>query len=272
MDTDHIFHELFRNRPDWFREFTGLPLPDRCSGRSLVLKRMEVRCDLVLEPENPAEPCVVVEFQLYHDHSIFNRVELERQLLWKSLNPRKECRRRDFRPREVEALVLFGSRTELPFSHIRHPLVRVLFIDELLDDLERRRPDSPLLAALLPLRESLSELEKKAAGLYRRILGSESLPEEDRKTLEEIFLNLLLQRFRAKTWEELRKMIAELTPLHKTRAGKDLLQEGIEKGIEKGEGQLVRRMAAKGKTPAEIAELTDLPLEEVARLIASRPG
>ncbi|HRQ87927.1 MAG TPA: hypothetical protein PLA50_03970 [Bacteroidia bacterium] len=47
-------------------------------------------------------------------------------------------------------------------------------------------------------------------------------------------LNLLLQRFKTKTREEIRKMIAELTPLHETRAGRELLEEGIERGREEG--------------------------------------
>ncbi len=158
---------------------------------------------------------------------------------------------------------------ELPSSHDRHPLVRILFLDELLADLGKRRPDSPLLAALSPLRESLPELEKAAEQHYGLIQSCPDLPSEDRKILGEIFLNLMLQRFKTKTWKELQKMIAELTPLHKTRAGKDLFHEGIERGIEKGAAKLIRRMAAKGKSPAEIAELTDLPGEKIEKFLAA---
>ncbi len=273
VDTDHIFLELFRDHPEWLRELTGLPLSAGCRGSSLVLKQLEIRCDLVLEPGHPADPCLVVEFQLYHDHSIYNRVELGRQILWRQINPRKECRRRDYLPREVDAAVVFGSRSEMPPGRERHPRVRVLFLDELLDALERRDPASPLLAALAPLREPLLELEKNAAAHYRRIGGSDSLPREDRDLLGEIFVLLLLQRFNTKTREEIRTMIAELTPLRKTRAGRELLEEGIErgveKGIERGVAELVRRMAGKGRTSAEISELTDLSVEEIARFLAA---
>lgn len=268
VDTDHIFHELFRTHPEWLRELTGLPLPRGCRGSSLSLKQLEIRCDLLLEPADPADPCYLVEFQLYHDHSIFNRIELARQLLWKQLNARKDCRRRDYVPREVETVVLFGSSTELPSSRGRHPLTRVLFIDELLEALEKRSPGSPLVAALAPLHDSLPELEKDAAGHYDRIQHDSTLPREDREVLGEIFLLLLLQRFKTKTREEIRKMIAELTPLHETRAGRELLEEGIEKGIEKGVANLIRQMAAKGRTPAEISELTDLSAAEVVRFLA----
>jgi predicted transposase YdaD len=78
----------------------------------------------------------------------------------------------------------------------------------------------------------------------------------------EIFLNLLLQRFKAKSREEIRKMIAELTPLHETRAGLELLEEGIE--------SLVRRMSSKGRSPAEISDLTDLPVEQISRILQAQ--
>ena len=86
----------------------------------------------------------------------------------------------------------------------------------------------------------------------------------------EIFLNLLLQRFKTKSREEIRKMIAELTPLHETRAGLELLEEGIEKGIEKGIESLVRRMSSKGRSPAEISDLTDLPVEQISRILQTQ--
>lgn len=274
MDTDRIFHELFRNHPEWLRELTGLPLPEGCQGSSRILKQLEIRCDLLLEPADPDDPRYLVEFQLYHDHSIFNRIELARQLLWKHLHSRTDCRRRDFFPGVIEAVVLFGSRTELPTSSDRYPQIRILFLDEMLESLRRRHPHSPLLAALAPLNEPAAELEKDAAALYRRIRGNAELEAEDREVLTEIFLNLLLQRFKTKSREEIRKMIAELTPLHETRAGRELLEEGIEKGIkkgiEKGIESLVRRMSAKGRSALEISELTDLSVDQVSRILQAR--
>lgn len=271
LDSDHVFLELFRDHPDWLRELTGLPLPHGCRGSARSFKQLEIRCDLLLEPPDPLDPFHLVEFQIYHDHSIFNRVELARQILWKQINPRKACWRRDYRPREVEAAVIFGSRSEMPVGRPLHPRIEVLFLDELLDALEARNPASSLLAALSPLREPLPELEKNAAGHYRRINQCDFLPREDQDLLGEIFLLLLLQRFKTKSREEIRKMIAELTPLRKTRAGRELLEEGIEKGVEKGVAEMVRRMSSKGRTPAEIAELTDLSSEEVARYLERKP-
>lgn len=245
LDTDRIFYEIFRKHPDWLRELTELPLPAGCRGSAMALKQLEIRCDLLLEPSAGEDPHFLVEFQLYHDHSVFNRAELARQLLWKQLNGREDCRRRQFRPRTVEVAVIFGSRTELPSCSDSYPGIRVLFLDELLEALEKRHPDSPLVAALAPLSDSLPELETMAAKHYGRIKNDSGLRLDDREMLVDVFLNLLLQRFKSKNWEEIRKMIAELTPLHETRAGRELLEEGIEKGLEKG--------IEKGRTEGELA-------------------
>lgn len=274
VETDHIFHKLFRAHPDWLRELTGLPLPPGCRGTSCVFKQLEIRCDLLLEPGDSSDPHYLIEFQLYHDHSIFNRSELARHLLWRQINPRDACRRRDYQPRAVETVVIFGSQTELPASSGLYPRTRVLFMDELLEILRARQPLSPLLAALAPLKEPLAELETTAAEHYDRIHRNAQLQEDDREILTEIFLNLLLQRFKNKSREEIRQMIAELTPLHETRAGRELYEDGMEQGMQQGMQQgkadLIRRMAAKGKLPADIALLTDLTVDEVERYLRYR--
>ena len=235
-----------------------------------MLKQLEIRCDLLLEPSDPRDPFYLVEFQLYHDHSIFNRIELARQMLWKHLNSRGDCRRRDFRPREVEAVILFGSQSELPSTASRYPSILKLFIDEQLEALQQRNPESPLTAALFPLNSSIGALEKDAGTHYHRIRQAGDLAREDREILTEIFYNLLLQRFKTKSRKEIKAMIAELTPIHETRVGQELLDEGRKEGQKEGAASLIRRMAAKGRTPAEIAEWTDLPVEEIKSFLDAK--
>lgn len=65
-------------------------------------------------------------------------------------------------------------------------------------------------------------------------------------------------------------MIVELTPIKETRVGQELFEEGIERGIQRETAELIQRRAAKGKNPAEIAELTDLSLEMIEGFLA--PG
>lgn len=277
MDTDTVLYRLFRDHPDWLRDLTGLPIPTDSVATSQALKQLEIRCDLLLEPIDHNDPCWVIEFQFYHDHSIFNRAELARQLLWKHLNNRNDCRMRDYQPRRVKSVIIFGSQTELP-NHTPedYPLTEVLFFDELLETLEQNQPDSPLLAALAPLSQPLNLLENEASAHYHSIRNAQELPSADRDILTEIFLNLLLQRFKTKTHEEIRTMIAELTPIKETRVGQELLEEGIERGIERGMERgikrgmekVIRAMAFKGKSASEISELTDVPIQQIERFLA----
>jgi len=173
----------------------------------------------------------------------------------------------------VEAAVLFGSRSELPSISGLYPAIRVLFIDELLEALAAREPGSPFVAALTPLHAPLPELAREVRNHFSRIKKNHELRQDDRRVLTEIFVNLLLQRFKSKDLNEIREMIGELTPIHETRAGQQLLEEGLQKGLQEGRQEalaaMVRRMASKGRSPAEISEWTDLPIDEVERLLGA---
>lgn len=270
MDTDHIFYELFLDHLDWLRDFSGLPLPEECKGSSLTLKQLEIRCDLLLTPKNPqADPHYLIEFQLYHDHSIFNRVELARQIIWKQLNSKKDCRRIDYQPCQVEAAIIFGSEADLPNTCSRSSEgIRILFIDELLDQLKENQPNSPLLAALNPLKDSKPELEKRAAQYYDVIQSCPDLTKDDREVLNEIFLNILFQRFKTKSRKTIQAMIAELTPIKETRVGQELLKEGMQKGREEERRLLVWNMQKNGMSIETISKAVNLSETEIADILS----
>ncbi len=99
-------------------------------------------------------------------------------------------------------------------------------------------------------------MKKNAARLYDTIRQKSGLGDGDREVLDEVFVNLFLQRFKTKTRKEIRKMIAELTPLKETRVGQELYEEGIEKGIEKGieEGERTMALRLLGRKFPTIAE------------------
>lgn len=66
-------------------------------------------------------------------------------------------------------------------------------------------------------------------------------------------------------------MINELTPLHKTRPGRELVEEYWAKGFEQGRREIratvIRNMASSGRELDEIADLTDLSVEEVEHFL-----
>jgi predicted transposase/invertase (TIGR01784 family) len=84
---------------------------------------------------------------------------------------------------------------------------------------------------------------------------------------------LLIRRFAQLSREEIRAMF-QLHDLRKTRVWQEAQEEGLEKGREEGQAEgiklakkeLVQKWLAKGKKLKEVAELLDLPLEEVRRL------
>ncbi|MEZ5299991.1 MAG: DUF2887 domain-containing protein [Verrucomicrobiales bacterium] len=270
METDHTFYELFSHRPEWLAALTGVDLPKIKEAHALSFKAAEARCDLVLEPVDSREVHTLVEFQFYFDWSIFNRTELSRQLLWRKLNLQDDCRRRRYRPRAVQSLVIFGSPKQIPPTDSCGAAVFVF--DDLLDALRDREPNSPLLPVFSPLFDSAAHLEKNAKIHYRQIVDRRDLSDADRRLLTEIYLRLIAQRFKDKSPELLRKMIAELTPLAETSLGKSLLAEGRAEGRAQGQlearADLIRSMKSRGLSDAQIAEFTGLQAEEIRAALA----
>jgi hypothetical protein len=107
----------------------------------------------------------------------------------------------------------------------------------LLDELRRlaeRDPDHPLVAVFQPLlAKHASEVEQTAGGYFRR-LKSSKLKKGIKQALEEVFMSWLLQRLPNRTKQEIEKMlIGELPELLETRAAKDILKIGEERGLVK---------------------------------------
>lgn len=81
----------------------------------------------------------------------------------------------------------------------------------------------------------------------------------------ELLEHTVLQRFKTVTLEEIRKMI-ELTPLENTVAGKELIQQGMERGQLIGQIQLIQRILKRRRTPKE--SLAILAVEELETMLA----
>ena len=234
METDAALFEIFEANPARFAELTNRHLPSFRSATSPTLKKsVQVACDLYFEPVNPADPHWIGELQFYFDHSIFNRTDSARSMIWNKLNPRKDCLRTSYQPIEVRGIVVFGTHKHLPPQTDRHPTIEFLFLDDLIKDLKKRDPSSPLLAVLAPLVDTKRQLEKHAEKYYGALQGNPDIKEEERAILSDVFIHFLSQRFKDLTIQELLKMIAQLTPIEETQVGKELIEQGIEQGEEK---------------------------------------
>jgi hypothetical protein len=115
--------------------------------------------------------------------------------------------------------------------------VRSIVLPDELRRLAKRRPDHPLVAAFQPLlAESEAELEQNAGGFFRSIRSS-TLKQGGKEALEEVFLSWLIQRLPNRTRQEIEKMlIGELPELVETRAGQDLIEIGVERGLAESVG------------------------------------
>jgi Protein of unknown function (DUF2887) len=259
METDAAFFEIFEANPARFRELTDLPLPVYKSASSQTRKKtLQVSYDLMFAPVNPSDPHLLAELQMYHDQSIFNRADLARAMVWKSLNPTGDCLRKGYQPRNVKGIVIFGERSLLPANLERHPSIEFLFLDELIENLRVRNPKSPLLAVFAPLVEDDNQLEKRAEDHYNSINVAPNISENERKVLGDVFIHLISQRLKHFGHKQIQKMIYKLAPLKETCSGKELIEETLEK--------VATKMILVGKSDQEITDLTELPLKTIKSL------
>ena len=138
-----------------------------------------------------------------------------------------------------------------------------------------------------PTRRLPLTLEDKAdlpesVGEWKAGIDAMGLPEDRKKTLNELLEYAILQRFKTITLEEIRKMI-ELTPLEETVAVKQLIDQGLQKGLQKGmekgmqkgmqkgqfigQIQLIQRLLKRPQTPNESLALLDV--EELETMLTN---
>ena len=117
-----------------------------------------------------------------------------------------------------------------------------------------------------------SVVEKLAPMDYDRLKGVK-LNDSKPAGLEAIFVDWLAQLFKTKTRTQITKMIAELTPIEETVAGRELIGIGMERGMERGmecgmEQLLVEMISEKfGQISVEVRQGVEaLPMKDLPDL------
>jgi predicted transposase YdaD len=110
---------------------------------------------------------------------------------------------------------------------------------------------------------SAREVEAHAPADYHGLSSHPELEKADQLYFSKMYLHLLMQRFATKDSEEIRQMIAELVPVEETRCGRELIEKGIEKGIE----QAVQGLHRQGVNVEVIAQALSLNEDAVLRII-----
>ena len=264
MKTDKELYRIFEVAPEWVFELAGLPSPGKSTLRSVTVKALERRADGVIVPEAPDQPLTIVEFQFQADDTIYRRTVVEMAAVQNA-----------FPGRVVQGVIFFGYNNLDPQTVPWTQVVRSYVLPDVLQDWERKEPKHPLVAVFKPLlAESEESLQRQAAGYFRAIKHS-SLGPACKRTLEEVFVSWLEQRFKDKTKKEIETMLlGELPDLEETASGKDLIRIGEQRGEKRGleEGLLAFLAARHGTVPAaireEIAKLTPAEAKRMMQFLA----
>ena len=263
METDKHFYELFEVNPQWIFELTGRKSPGPCRFISMTMKSIERRSDGVLVPDSISESISITEIQMQTDAGVYGRIVIEMALL-----------QAEYPTRNVEGIIIFGSRELDPRTDPWVKIVSVYYLDDLIEQLSERSPNHPLVAVFQPLVESNRDiLESNAAQYYNQIVSSSD--DRQQEKLISVFVDWLMQRFRERGKQEIENMIlGKLPDLRDTQSGRDLIAIGVEQGIEQGiaKGSLIGAIQTcqkiLGQTCDSNVELAEKSMEELTTMAA----
>jgi len=260
MKTDPLFYELFRFSPESLLELVRLDVQGSYRFESITVKSTEKRFDGYFKSDSGDGPDIFLEIQGYRDHNIYWR-------LFREICAFHEQRETD---RPFAAVVLFIDKSLDPGNPplIPAPPNRLVRCD-LIECLKNVENNATPLVVLKPLAlPDKTDLPGKV-GQWKAGIDEMGLPENRKKTLVELMEYAILQRFKTITLEEIRKMI-QLTPLEETVAVKELMQESMEEGMEKGELvatiQMTQKWLRRPLTPKNT--LYSLGVEDLKAILA----
>jgi predicted transposase YdaD len=221
MKTDTLFYELFQTAPQTFFEL--LQMTPGCSYQfeSITVKASEKRIDDVFTPATAGQPIYFLEVQGFPDDVIYFRTMREVATYLEQRPALKD--------NEWQAAVLWLNKSDDPgFGTLRllarKPKPRLLTLD--LIELLRKLPETSLtLNVLRPLLANHErEVRENVVQWVKNIRQAPDLDASTEEKLITVMSQLIEQKFRQLTYEEISKMI-RLTPLAETISGQGLLKD-----------------------------------------------
>ncbi|MCA1963947.1 MAG: DUF2887 domain-containing protein [Prosthecobacter sp.] len=224
MKSDTQFYQIIRACPELIYELAGLPNPGPCRTLSETFKEFSRSADAVIEPLDESLPVCVVEVQHQLDGSIYNRLVIERALAQQQ---------RNYRP--IQGVILFAGRELDPSTEPWTKLIQPLYLDEVVDRLRETQPDHLLLDVLAPTYlQTDTELEQWAPFHYHR-LRSRNLPTEVLQPLLAVFESWIFHLIKTQDRETFAmKLNIPTGDIRETVVGRELIDEGIRRGMERG--------------------------------------
>lgn len=248
MRTDEFFYELFRFSPESLFKLVRLKVRGRYRFESITVKTTEKRIDGYFRSEDGGEPDVFLEVQGYPDNGIYWRLFREISTVYEQSGE----------DRRFVAIALFLDEKFDPGNpRLKPTRPNRLITLTLAECLKNVKDNATPLVVLKPLvLEDQAELPKAVEG-WKAGIEEMGLPDDRKKALNDLLEYAILQRFKTLTLKEIREMI-QLTPLEETVAGKELLEEGMEKGKLIGKIQLLQLLLKQPQTAENDLEFLDM--------------
>jgi predicted transposase YdaD len=231
MKTDKLFYRIFLSQPDLIAELLpGVPPDCEFEYSAPVVKEIEVRLDGLLIPSSDdlSLPLVFLEAQMQTDVNFYGRYFAGIYLYLRQYKAN----------RPWKGLLILNRRSqdlgsEVPYQLQLDRQVQRLYLEDLLPLTEL----SPNLAMLRLL--FLPDQEVSMAA--RSILDNPPTEEEFRRRLD-LVEAILVNKFPQLSFEEVRQMLdLKEVNFSETRFYQDVLQKGLEQGLQRGEADLVLR-------------------------------
>ncbi|NJK69193.1 MAG: Rpn family recombination-promoting nuclease/putative transposase [Microcoleus sp. SU_5_3] len=265
MKTDSIFYNIFQEFPFVFFALLGIPADatDRYQFTSQEIKQLAFRLDGLFLPivEDSQLPFYIVEVQFQPDPNLYYRLFAELFIYLKQYQP----------PHPWQLVVIYPNRqtereNSLHFQEMLElPKITRIYLNEL------RTPETGSLP--IKLLKLVIEPENTASDLAVD-LARQAQTEISDTAVRESFINLLetiiVYKLPQKSREEIAAMF-NLSDLKSTRFYQDVFAEGkteAQAEAKQREKAAILRMFNVGLTTEQIATVFDLPVAEVATIIA----
>jgi len=269
MKTDSIFYNIFQEFPSVFFALLGIPAEsaNQYQFTSQEVKQLAFRLDGLFLPivADSQLPFYVVEVQFQPDPTLYYRLFAELFIYLKQYQP----------PHPWQLVVIYPNRQTERESNIHFqemlalPQITRIYIDEL----------SASETASLPIKVLKLVIEPdNTAENFAIDLARQAETEISDTTARKNFINLLetiiVYKLPQKTREEVAAMFS-LTDLKQTRFYQDVFAEGQAEEQAKAQAEakqrdkaLIFRLFSLGLATEQIATAFDLPVAEVAAIIA----
>jgi len=178
----------------------------------------------------------------------------------KSKSPRK---RLSGRPRRgIVGILVISRNIADPKTEPWNRVIKTHVFEEVVETFSQSHPGHPLTRLFRPLVEKDgNQLEREANNDYAALKQLENQGVISQRVAN-AYLDLLWQRFQNLPIEEIKKMISfEEVDMKETVAGQQILQIGIEQGVEQGEERVLIKLAKK-----RFASLTDAHVQAIRDL------